>query len=96
MLTGPVTMLQWSFVRDDQPREQARRRLALAARDEASTDRKSRRGEGALVGAPGRDATRGRPIGACRTVRSRARRAAPRGVHDYPTDPPSCACYHAS
>ena len=35
MLTGPVTMLQWSFVRDDQPREQTCRQLALAIRDEA-------------------------------------------------------------
>jgi 5-methyltetrahydropteroyltriglutamate--homocysteine methyltransferase len=34
MLTGPVTMLQWSFVRDDQPREQTCRQLALAVRDE--------------------------------------------------------------
>jgi 5-methyltetrahydropteroyltriglutamate--homocysteine methyltransferase len=35
MLTGPVTMLQWSFVRDDQPREQTCRQLAVAVRDEA-------------------------------------------------------------
>jgi 5-methyltetrahydropteroyltriglutamate--homocysteine methyltransferase len=35
MLTGPVTMLQWSFVRDDQPREQTCRQLAFAVRDEA-------------------------------------------------------------
>ena len=34
MLTGPVTMLNWSFVRDDQPREQTCRQLALAIRDE--------------------------------------------------------------
>lgn len=34
MLTGPVTMLQWSFVRDDQPREQTCLQLALALRDE--------------------------------------------------------------
>jgi len=34
MLTGPVTMLQWSFVRDDQPREQTCRQIALALRDE--------------------------------------------------------------
>ncbi|MCW7539828.1 5-methyltetrahydropteroyltriglutamate--homocysteine S-methyltransferase [Aquabacterium sp. A7-Y] len=36
MLTGPVTLLQWSFVRDDQPREQTARQLALAIRDEVS------------------------------------------------------------
>lgn len=30
MLTGPVTMLNWSFVRDDQPRETTCRQLALA------------------------------------------------------------------
>ncbi|MEM1350357.1 MAG: 5-methyltetrahydropteroyltriglutamate--homocysteine S-methyltransferase, partial [Myxococcota bacterium] len=34
MLTGPVTMLQWSFVRDDQPRSETCRQLALAMRDE--------------------------------------------------------------
>ena len=34
MLTGPVTMLQWSFVRDDQPREQTAVQIALALRDE--------------------------------------------------------------
>jgi len=34
MLTGPVTMLCWSFVRDDLPREQVCRQLALAVRDE--------------------------------------------------------------
>lgn len=36
MLTGPVTILQWSFVRDDQPREQTCRQLALALRDEVA------------------------------------------------------------
>src|SRR5438445_10763369 len=34
MLTGPVTMLQWSFVRDDQPRALTCRQIALAIRDE--------------------------------------------------------------
>jgi 5-methyltetrahydropteroyltriglutamate--homocysteine methyltransferase len=34
MLTGPVTLLQWSFVRDDQPRADTCRQLALALRDE--------------------------------------------------------------
>ncbi|HET9642631.1 MAG TPA: 5-methyltetrahydropteroyltriglutamate--homocysteine S-methyltransferase [Burkholderiaceae bacterium] len=34
MLTGPVTMLQWSFVRSDQPREATLLQLALAIRDE--------------------------------------------------------------
>ncbi|MED5622042.1 5-methyltetrahydropteroyltriglutamate--homocysteine S-methyltransferase [Ideonella sp. BN130291] len=34
MLTGPVTLLQWSFVRDDQPREATLRQLALVIRDE--------------------------------------------------------------
>jgi len=34
MLTGPVTVLQWSFVRDDLPREAVCRQLALALRDE--------------------------------------------------------------
>lgn len=36
MLTGPVTILQWSFVRDDQPRETTTMQLALAIRDEVS------------------------------------------------------------
>ncbi len=34
MLTGPVTLLQWAFVRDDQPRETTCRQIALALRDE--------------------------------------------------------------
>ena len=34
MLTGPVTMLAWSFVRDDQPRSDTARQVALALRDE--------------------------------------------------------------
>ncbi|AAK22469.1 5-methyltetrahydropteroyltriglutamate--homocysteine S-methyltransferase [Caulobacter vibrioides] len=34
MLTGPVTILNWSFVRDDLPRETACRQIALAIRDE--------------------------------------------------------------
>ena len=36
MLTGPVTMLQWSFVRDDMPRETVCRQIALAIRDEVA------------------------------------------------------------
>jgi 5-methyltetrahydropteroyltriglutamate--homocysteine methyltransferase len=36
MLTGPVTLLQWSFVRDDQPRELTAMQIALAIRDEVS------------------------------------------------------------
>lgn len=34
MLTGPVTILQWSFVRDDQPRYETCTQIALAIRDE--------------------------------------------------------------
>jgi 5-methyltetrahydropteroyltriglutamate--homocysteine methyltransferase len=34
MLTGPVTILNWSFVRDDQPRATTCRQLALALREE--------------------------------------------------------------
>ncbi len=34
MLTGPVTILQWSFVRDDQSRTETCRQVALAIRDE--------------------------------------------------------------
>lgn len=36
MLTGPITILQWSFVRDDQPRSQTARQIALAIRDEVT------------------------------------------------------------
>ncbi|KAB8065889.1 5-methyltetrahydropteroyltriglutamate--homocysteine S-methyltransferase [Janthinobacterium violaceinigrum] len=36
MLTGPVTILQWSFVRDDQPRAATALQLALAIRDEVA------------------------------------------------------------
>ncbi len=36
MLTGPVTLLQWSFVRSDQPRSVTARQLALAIRDEVA------------------------------------------------------------
>ena len=34
MLTGPVTILKWSFVRDDQPRSETCNQIALAFRDE--------------------------------------------------------------
>ncbi len=34
MLTGPVTLLQWAFVRDDLPRSEVALQLALAVRDE--------------------------------------------------------------
>ena len=36
MLTGPVTILQWSFVRNDQPRAVTMKQIALAIRDEVS------------------------------------------------------------
>lgn len=36
MLTGPVTILQWSFVRDDQPRSETTFQIALAIRDEVA------------------------------------------------------------
>ncbi|MFJ4094354.1 5-methyltetrahydropteroyltriglutamate--homocysteine S-methyltransferase [Kitasatospora sp. NPDC089913] len=36
MLTGPVTMLAWSFVRDDQPLADTARQVALALRDEVT------------------------------------------------------------
>ena len=36
MLTGPVTILQWSFVRDDQPRSQTAFQIGLAIRDEVN------------------------------------------------------------
>lgn len=36
MLTGPVTILEWSFVRNDQPRSATTKQIALAIRDEVS------------------------------------------------------------
>ncbi len=36
MLTGPITMLFWSFVRDDQPRDITAQQIALALRDEVT------------------------------------------------------------
>ncbi|RZA11556.1 MAG: 5-methyltetrahydropteroyltriglutamate--homocysteine S-methyltransferase, partial [Proteobacteria bacterium] len=36
MLTGPVTILQWSFVRADQPRAKTCQQIAFAIRDEVS------------------------------------------------------------
>ncbi len=36
MLTGPVTILNWSFVRDDQPRADTCRQIALALKDEVA------------------------------------------------------------
>ena len=34
MLTGPMTILQWSFIRDDQPRRNTAFQIALGVRDE--------------------------------------------------------------
>jgi len=36
MLTGPITILQWSFVRDDQPRSKTALQIALAIREEVA------------------------------------------------------------
>ncbi|MET0989128.1 MAG: 5-methyltetrahydropteroyltriglutamate--homocysteine S-methyltransferase, partial [Glaciihabitans sp.] len=36
MLTGPVTILAWSFVRDDQPLRETANQIALALRDEVA------------------------------------------------------------
>jgi 5-methyltetrahydropteroyltriglutamate--homocysteine methyltransferase len=36
ILTGPVTILQWSFVPDDQSRSITCRQIALAIRDEVA------------------------------------------------------------
>lgn len=36
MLTGPITILQWSFARDDQLRSEIAKQIALALRDEAA------------------------------------------------------------
>ena len=34
MLTGPITMLQWAFVRYDQPRNQTCKQIAISISDE--------------------------------------------------------------
>jgi 5-methyltetrahydropteroyltriglutamate--homocysteine methyltransferase len=34
MLTGPVTILNWSFVRDDKPRDEVSKQIAIAISDE--------------------------------------------------------------
>lgn len=44
MLTGPVTILNWSFVRDDQPRSETCRQIAFAIRDEVCDLEKARCG----------------------------------------------------
>lgn len=36
MLTGPVTMLNWSFVRDDKPRDEVSKQIAVALSDEVN------------------------------------------------------------
>jgi 5-methyltetrahydropteroyltriglutamate--homocysteine methyltransferase len=36
MLTGPITILQWSFVREDQPRKDTAWQIALCLRDEVN------------------------------------------------------------
>jgi len=36
MLTGPITILCWSFVRDDQPRFETAKQIAVALRDEVN------------------------------------------------------------
>lgn len=36
MLTGPVTILNWSFVRDDKPRDEVTEQIAIAISDEIS------------------------------------------------------------
>jgi 5-methyltetrahydropteroyltriglutamate--homocysteine S-methyltransferase len=41
MLTGPVTILQWSFVRNDQPRSETTYQIALAILDEVQALEKS-------------------------------------------------------
>ncbi|HEY9063386.1 MAG TPA: 5-methyltetrahydropteroyltriglutamate--homocysteine S-methyltransferase [Burkholderiaceae bacterium] len=44
MLTGPITILQWSFVRDDQPRAATALQIALAIRDEVADLERARIG----------------------------------------------------
>ena len=54
MLTGPITLLQWSFVRDDQPRSETARQLALAIRDETLDPPRSTAPRGASRTRPSR------------------------------------------
>ncbi|WP_419774570.1 5-methyltetrahydropteroyltriglutamate--homocysteine S-methyltransferase [Halarcobacter sp.] len=41
MLTGPVTILNWSFVRDDKPRDEVSKQIAVALSDEIDDLQKS-------------------------------------------------------
>lgn len=52
MLTGPVTMLAWSFVRDDQPLGDTARQVALALRDEVNEQDESGNRGGPPVAVP--------------------------------------------
>ena len=64
MLTGPVTILQWSFVRDDQPRSETCTQIALAIQDEVVRPRgRRRRDHPGRRGGPARGpaAAQGRP-----------------------------------
>ena len=65
MLTGPVTMLMWSFVRDDQPRSETCKQLALAIRDEivGSRGRGRRHHPGRRAGDPRGPAAALGPLG---------------------------------
>ena len=68
VLTGPLTILNWSFVRDDQPRSITCRQIAFAIRDEVVNLEKAGAAiiqidEAALrEGLPLRQAGNGKPI----------------------------------
>ena len=85
MLTGPVTMLQWSFVRDDQPRAETCEQLALAIRDEVVDLEEAGIGRdpGRRAGDPRGPAAAARPLGRVPAVGRRTASASrPRRVRD--------------
>ena len=94
MLTGPVTMLQWSFVRDDQPRSETCEQLALAIRDEVADLEAGRdRGDpGRRARDPRGPAAAPRPLGRVpRVGRLHASASASRSSATRPRSTPTCA-----
>ena len=85
MLTGPVTMLAWSFVRDDQPLGDTAGQVALALRDEViDLEAAGDRGHPGRRAGPARDAAaaRGGPGRSTWPGRREAFRLATAGVAD--------------
>ena len=93
MLTGPVTMLMWSFVRDDQPRSETCKQLALAIRDEVSDlEAAGSTHPGRRAGDPRGPAAAPRPLGRVpRLGGATASACRPRPCATRPRSRPTCA-----